>query len=116
MGFEQLRVYQAAALLHTLVIVLIATAPRGHSKEIDNLRRCIKSILNNIAEAFGNEQPGRKRTHLEIAKGSADETRSSLHALVRDGAFDEKSIERPNALAIAIAKMLKSWIDKLPED
>ena len=110
MGFEYMRVYQAATLLDTLVLALVQGAARGFSKDIDQLLRAVGSVLLNIAEAYGSEQPGKKINHLEIARGSVNEARAAMQRLARRGAFTQKEIERPSALTKAIAKMLTSWI------
>jgi four helix bundle protein len=111
MGFEYLRVYQAAQLLDTIVIALVARAPRGLAKDCDQLLRAVGSVLLNIAEAYGSEQPGKKINHLEIARGSVNEARAALQRLVRRGALVEKETHRPTALTYAIAKMLTAWIE-----
>jgi four helix bundle protein len=110
MSFEYMRVYQAAVLLDTLVIALAAQVARGFAKDIDQLLRAAASVLLNIAEAYGSEQPGKKINHLEIARGSADETRAALQRLVRRGALSEKQIQRACGVTRAIAKMLTAWI------
>src|SRR5687768_6406959 len=110
MGFEYMRVYQAATLLDTLVLALVQGAARGFSKDIDQLLRAVGSVLLNIAEAYGSEQPGKKINHLEIARGSVNEARAAMQRLARRGAFTQKEIERPSALTKSIAKMLTSWI------
>ena len=112
MSFEKLRVYQAAELLDTLVLALIAEIPKGHGKDVDQLRRACSSVPYNISEAFGSEL-GRKQTHLEIARGSSDETRSVLRRLVRDRALTAQAIKRPTTLTHTIAKMLTAWLDSL---
>lgn len=111
-----MRVYQAAELLDGLVKEIIDKIPRGHGKEIDNLRRTAASVPHNIAEAHGVDDPGRKRTHLQIARGSADETRSALRKFVRDGVVEERLTYRPNSISITVAKMLSAWIEALPRN
>jgi four helix bundle protein len=110
MGFDYMRVYQAAALLDTLVIALVAQIPRGFANDCDQLMRAVASVLLNIAEAYGSEQRGKKINHLEIARGSADEARAALQRLVRRAALTQKQAQRPSALTKTIAKMLTSWI------
>jgi four helix bundle protein len=114
MGFDYMRVYQAAVLLDTIVIALVAQVPRGFAKDCDQLLRAVGSVLLNIAEAYGSEQPGKKINHLEIARGSVDEARAGLQRLVRRGAITAKQAQRPSALTKTIAKMLTSWIAAVP--
>ena len=112
MTFENLRVYQAAELLDQCVIAVIELIPRGFARDIDQLKRASAAVLHNIAEAHGNDV-GRKVLHLEIARGSADETRSVLRSLVARGALPRNAIQRPCNLAVSVAKMLTAWIDRL---
>jgi four helix bundle protein len=116
MSFEHLKVYQAAELLDAEINNLIAGIPRGHSKDIDELRRAVGSVLFNIPEAYGLEQPGKKRNHLEIARGSADEARAVLRRFVNNNVLTEKATRRARTLTQAIAKMLTSWIASLPHE
>ena len=116
MSFENLRVYQAAELLDRLVMDLIKTIPKGHGKDVDQLRRCVGSIPANVAEAGGSHHNGQKIYHLGIARGSADETRAVLRRLVAAEALTDESIKRPSILARAVAKMLTALIEKLEGD
>jgi four helix bundle protein len=113
MGFENLRVYQAAQKLEEEVQRLIAEIPRGHSKDIDHLNRAMGSVLFNIPEAFGCEDPGRKRNHLEIARGSSDEVRGVLRRFVGKKVLTESGIRRACELSSVVAKMLTAWIAAL---
>ena len=113
MSFEKLRVYQAAERLDHMVLERIARIPRGHAKDIDQLKRASGSVLNNIAEAYGSESPGRKAAFLENSRGSSDEVRSALRRLARAGALDVRDIYAPAQLTVVIAKMLTSWIQRL---
>jgi four helix bundle protein len=115
MSFEKLRVYQAAELLDSEAKKLIASIPRGFSEDVGHLNRAVGSLLYNVPEAYGSEHNGRKRYHLEVARGSVDEARSALRRLARDGALTVKAIKRACALTSAIAKMLTAWMDNLPE-
>ncbi len=110
MTFENLHVYQAAELLDKKVHDLIERIPRGHSKDIDQLRRATGSLVYNIAEAHGSEQPGRKINFLEISRGSSDEVRAILRRLSRCNAFSVKEQYALSHLTVAISKMLSSWI------
>ena len=115
MSFENLRVYQAFVLLDAIVLDLIARAPVGHAKDLDQLRRACGSIGGNIAEAFGSQHKGQTIYHLGKARGSCDETRHWMRRLVAAGAFEEKDIKRAVPLTVTIAKMLTAWIESLEE-
>ena len=114
MTFERLRVYRAAEQLDEIVLALVETIPRGHAREIEQLKRASASVVHNIAEAHGCENR-RKVTHLQIARGSVDETRSILRRLASRGALTRRLIEKPGTLAVTIAKMLTSWIDSIEQ-
>lgn len=114
LSFERLRVFQAAELLDAEIKRLIPGIPHGFSHDADELRRAVGSILNNVPEAYGSDHVGRKRYHLSVARGSADEARSVLRRLARYGALTEKAIARSCALTSLIAKMLTAWMDSLP--
>ena len=47
MGFEHMRVYQAAELLDTLVLALVAKLQAGFGKDVDQLLRAIASVNYN---------------------------------------------------------------------
>jgi four helix bundle protein len=113
MSFEKLRVYQAAERLDQLVLERIAKISRGHAKDVDQLKRASGSVLNNIAEAYGSESPGRKAAFLENSRGSSDEVRSALRRLARTGALHVRDTYAPAQLTVVIAKMLTSWIQRL---
>lgn len=114
MSFERLRVYQAAERPDSEVQLLIRLLPLGFSRGIDQLRRAAGSVLYNIAEAYGSEQPGRKRYHLEVSRGSADETRSIIRRVAARAGPLPTAIVRATALAVTIANMLTSWSATLP--
>ena len=113
MSFEKLRVYQAAERLDQMVLDRIARIPRGHAKDIDQLKRASGSVLNNIAEAYGSESPGRKASFLANSRASSDEVRSTLRRLARAGAVHLQDTYAPAQLTIVIAKMLTRWIQTL---
>ncbi|MGQ0815488.1 MAG: four helix bundle protein [Gemmatimonadota bacterium] len=116
MTFEKLRVYIAAEQLRSKVTALLPQMPREREHDAKQLGRAVSSTPYNIAEACGvgrRDRQGRKINHLEIARGSADETRAVLNGLTNDGILPE-SITRPlMILARTVAKMLTAWINNL---
>ena len=118
MSFEHLRVYQAAETLSLRVNALTDRMGGQWQDEIKNLRDAAASVPYNIAEAKGVDRPGHGKMilHLEIARGSVDETRSALRKLTADGLFSEKKTIPLMVLARTIAKMLTSLIKKLRDD
>jgi four helix bundle protein len=115
MGFERLRVYQAVEQLDAETQQLIRNVTRGNADDLNQPGRSCGSILFNIPEAYGAGTPGKKRNHLAIARGEADEVRAVLRRLVKKGCLKESEIRRACELTSVIAKMLTAWIDKLPE-
>jgi len=84
--------------------------PSRHYRLIDQLRRAAAAVPFNIAEAYGSLEKGKKLTHLGVARGSADETRSQLRKCARDGLLTKKQTDRPSNLCRTIAKMLTGMI------
>ena len=113
MGFEHLHVYQAAELMDTLVLKLIDELPKGHGKDVDQLRRASASVGYNIAEAFGSNTLPQKVNHLALARGSADETRAVIRRLINASAVSQSATLRITALCRTIAKMLTAMMRKL---
>jgi four helix bundle protein len=113
MGFETLRVYQAAEVLDRQIKELVARVPRRYCDDLRQLDRAVGSVLNNVAEAYGSEYPGRKRYHLEVARGSVDESRAVLRRLTAAHVLNEAGSARACNLTSAIAKMLTAWIRRI---
>lgn len=113
MGFEKLKVYQAAVRLAELVDALIASLPKGFGSDAAHLRDAVGSVQFNIAEAVGSESPGTKINHISISRGSAGEVRAVLRRLLARCAFTPRQTREPIALTVVIAKMLTSWMDTL---
>lgn len=119
MSFEKLRVYLAAEQLAVDIQALIETIPASQQHRVRNLGRCAASMPANIAEAYGvgrsdrEATQGRKIMHLEIARGSGDETRAELRRLTREGLLPEKRSVPFMITARAVSKMLTSLIATL---
>jgi four helix bundle protein len=113
MGFEQLRVYQAAQRLDNEARRLMSKVGRGHASDLDQLGRSAGSVRYNIAEACGAEGSGKKRNHLAIARGEADESRAVLRRLVDKGQLTTIEIRVACGLTSVIARMLTSWMEKI---
>src|SRR5688500_15747891 len=116
MGFEKLRVYQAAELLDREVTVLIASLDGRFPDDVRQLDRTLGSILHNIAEAYGSEYSGRKRYHLQVSRGATDESRSVLRRLVNKKALTWQAVSRSYALTSSVSKMLTAWIGNIPPE
>ena len=116
MSFEKLRVYQAAVSLEQQVRALLPSIPWQFKNDKSQLLRMATAVSYNVAEAYGLDREGRKRSHLEIARGAVDEGRAILISLVKAKAIDQKVGVRLQVLARTIAKMLTALIKALPED
>ncbi|MGQ0815097.1 MAG: four helix bundle protein [Gemmatimonadota bacterium] len=122
MSFEKMRVYLAAEQLAAKVHAIIKMIPESRQDDAEHLGAAATSVPNNIAEAYGvgrsdKELPqGRKLMHLEIARGSADETRSILRRLTQEGILPEVVTRPLMILARAVAKMLTGLINRIRGD
>ena len=118
MGFEKMRVYQAAQELDREVQEIIADIRsgkrKGYGKNLDHLERSLASLMTNIPEAYASPPNGIQRQHLEVARIEVDEVRGVLRRLVAGGFTTERRIRRSCELTSVIAKMLTAWIEKLP--
>ena len=117
MGFEKLRVYQAAQQLDAEVQAIIReiteSKVKGQAKNLDHLNRALGSLLFNVPEAYGCGSRGKEIDHLRIARGEVDEVRGVLRRLVSNGVVTERRIRRACELTSVIAKMLTAWINSI---
>ena len=78
-NYEKLKVWEKAHLLAMEVYRIAGTFPRMDGLALTSqLRRSALSIPTNIAEGAGSETPLRFRHFLQIAMGSASETKYHL--------------------------------------
>ena len=112
MGFEHLRVYQAAALLRAETDRIIAEIPGGkRSKVADivkHLDEAVNSVKNNIAEGNDSRYPGKRDHFFDIARGSGKEARSGFKSLVDGAAATPNRAFRAIGLTMVIDKMLRA--------
>ena len=112
MGFEHLRVYQAAVRLRAETDRIIAEIPRAQLAEVAHIIRhvneAVNSIKNNIAEGNDSRYPGKKDQFFDIARGSGKEARSGYKSLVDAGAATPSRAYRAIGLTIVIDKMLRA--------
>ena len=82
--FEDLPVWQEAALLYNLALDLLQTqnVRLGPGWRIQ-FERAALSVSSNIAEGFERLTPGELRSFLVIARGSAGEVRSMVGIVTR---------------------------------
>jgi four helix bundle protein len=114
--FEDLPVWQEAAVLYEQVDDFLSPAPQGMRASFqDQLARASLSVSNNIAEGFERGTTNDLLNFIYIARGSAGEVRSMLRLATRraawknHGAKIEAIIER----AISCSRQLRGWADSL---
>jgi four helix bundle protein len=115
--FEDLPVWQAAALLYDQVDDFLAQAPsRLRPSFRDQLERAALSVLNNIAEGFERGTTNELLAFLYIARGSAGEVRSMLVFLLRRpwlSADLQSQISNLKSHAETCSRQLRGWADSL---
>ncbi|HEY0305715.1 MAG TPA: four helix bundle protein [Longimicrobiales bacterium] len=116
MGFEHLRVYQAAMLLGVETDRIIAEIPgakRTHVRDIvKHLLEAVNSIKHNVAEGNDSRYPGTRDQFFDIARGSGKEARSGFRSLVECGATTPNRAYRAIGLTMVIDKMLRGMSTK----
>jgi four helix bundle protein len=113
MGFEKMRVYQAAERLRAIVDELRPHLLPGYSRQLRHLDEAVDSILNNAAEGSDCIYPGKKIEFFDTAKNSANEAGNVLRSLGNRKAFGTHSTLDGVTLAFTIRKMFQSLIDHL---
>jgi four helix bundle protein len=106
-SFTQLDVWQRAKELHGAICA--ATKQESFRREfklVGQIKDSSSSVMANIAEGFEKGSRPEFHKYVCIAKGSAGETLSHLHAALSDGCITQEQFEAMNALAIRIGQML----------
>jgi four helix bundle protein len=111
MGFEHLRVYQAAVRLRAETDCIIAEMPprtRAQSADvIKHLNEAVNSIVHNIAEGNDSRYPGKRDQFFDIARGSGKEARAGYRTLVQGNAVTANRAYRAIGLTMVVDKMLR---------
>ena len=115
MSFNDLRVYDAAALLRAEIDSIIQELPRGHARLVAQLDRAAEAVKSNISEARGQQSDAKRAAYYAIARGSSDEVRSQLKTLVTRGATTAKRVYKAIGFTYVTGKMLTALIDSFPE-
>jgi four helix bundle protein len=111
MGFQHLRVYQAAVRLRAETDCIIAEIPARKRAAVTDLVKhldeAINSIKNNIAEGNDSRYPAKRAYYFDVARGSGSEARSGFSSLVDRNVISANRAFRAIGLTIVIDKMLR---------
>jgi four helix bundle protein len=117
--FEDLPVWQAAAVLYDRTDDLLVAAPPRLSRSFrDQLERAVLSISNNIAEGFERGTTKELLAFLYIGRGSAGEVRSMLTILSRRPWLDEDlkfKISDLKSCSESCSRQLYAWAGSLQD-
>ena len=108
MGNRDFHVLQAAELVEDRVNHLIDHGPK-RLIHIGQLRSSSHSIVGNIAEGVGRDQPGERSRSYRVARGEAEETIRHLKSNAKTKRIDGKTYSLRSTL-ITIVKKLDSLI------
>ena len=114
--FEELPVWNAAIELGVRLFELTDHPSFRYKGDLVNqLRRAVLSISNNVAEGFERGTTNELITFLYIARGSAGEVRSMLRFALRLGALApcHAHIQPLAAEAESVSRQLRGWLDTL---
>lgn len=113
-AFEDLQVWQKARMLTQWVYTITKSGPLSADFGLkDQLQRSSVSVMANIAEGFERGGRNEYRHFLTIAKGSCGEVRCLLYIVMDNGYYSEPEIQKIQAEAIQVSKMLSALIAKL---
>ena len=112
--FEDLRVWQKAIefVKHVYLVTNQGELKRDFGLR-DQIRRAAVSVPTNIAEGFERATRKEYLQFLNIAKGSAGETRSLFRVAWEVGYFDSKTHEELRNAAITLSKFLFNQINSI---
>ena len=114
--FEDLPAWNAAISLAVSIFRLTARDSFKFKGDLVNqCRRAVLSISNNIAEGFERGSTSELISFLYIARGSAGETRSMLRFAMALGAMqdDADDIRALIDQCEALSRQLRAWLDSL---
>ena len=112
--FEDLRVWQKAIefVKHVYLVTNQGELKRDFGLR-DQIRRAAVSVPTNIAEGFERATRKEYLQFLNIAKGSAGETRSLFRVAWEVGYFDSETHEELRNAAITLSKFLFNQINSI---
>jgi four helix bundle protein len=109
---EKLDVYRLALEFVSWIEILLTETKRQSRETSDQLDRASLSILLNIAEGNGKNQPRSRANFFAIARGSATECAACLDALAAKRICTVGRIVDGKALLIRIVAMLTKLIER----
>ncbi len=115
-NFEELPVWNAAVDLGVCIFKVTAHESfRFKGDLVNQLRRSVLSVSNNIAEGFERGTTQELITFLYIARGSAGEVRSMLRFALRFDAFTacRADIEALIEPCLSVSKQIRAWLESL---
>lgn len=114
--FEDLPVWQAAIGLGVEIFKLTEHPSFKYKGDLVNqLRRAVLSVSNNIAEGFERGTTPELLSFLYIARGSCGEVRSMLRFALALGAMPacEGEITALTEAAASVSRQIRGWADSL---
>lgn len=111
--FEDLHVWQAMEFVKEVYLITNQGDLKRDFGLRDQMRRAAVSIPTNIAEGFEPSSRKEYLLFLNIAKGSAGETRSLLRVALEVGYFTEAQHDRLRQNAITLSKYLFNQMNSI---
>ena len=115
--FEDLESWKVAKELCNLIYGITKNKPMSNDYIfIDQIRRAVVSIMNNIAEGFERGSNKDFAKFLFIARGSAGEVRSMLYLALDQNYINEKEFKDISALCVRSSQLCWGMIRHLQKN
>lgn len=110
-GFEDLKVYQAAALLRRQVCELAKALPADERFSlVQQMRRAAVSTTNNLAEGYGRFSRQDMVRFCRTSKGSLLEIVDDLNVCADEGYLEPAVVEAARAQAAEVNRLLNGYV------
>lgn len=110
-GFEDLKVYQAAALLRRQVYELAKALPADERFSlVQQMRRAAVSMTNNLAEGHGRFSRQDMVRFCRTSKGSLLEIVDDLNVCADEGYLEPAVVEAARAQAAEVNRLLNGYV------
>ena len=106
LNHKKLKCYEMALYVARSVPSITRSWPRGTGYLIDQLRRAVSSIVLNIAEGNGRNQPKERMRFFAIARASAAESSSIMDIAEALKYIDNRTYEEIQDKLLQIVKIL----------